>query len=924
MRNRSCGALVASVTMVLGTCVLAGPAGAATPPAPARSGQAAVDWLGARLPTVAERAGLSEATLRQTLRTDTTLRVDAADGLFYTEPPLPTAPAPVPASPTAGAVPGVASLDLAPNPYTETFRLHSNPGSPRTIYLDFTGGDVRDTSWNANGLTAATYPPFDTDGDPSSFSTAEQDLIQGVWQRVSEDYAPLGIDVTTEEPAGSRLARTEFEDEEYGAWVLITPSSNAERQICGSCGGVAYLSVFNRYDGQAPTGRGNAYYAPAWVFPQSLAYGEKYIAEAASHEAGHNLGLLHDGKTDGTTYYDGQGAWGAIMGNSYYRPLTQWSRGSYTGANNKQDDFAVMRSFGALTAPDPAGDSLEEATPLADGSSTVPGLIVSAADRDVFRLDRSCAGMIAARADPAPVSPNLDIRLRLLDAAGGELAASDPPVFGGKHHEVATGLNAGLAELLEPGTYYLEVDGVGYGDPMTNGYEDYGSLGAYTLAATTEECPEPTTYTVSATSPVDEGGTAVVTVTRSGGTDAAGRIGVRLDPDTAEPGADYTDTSGELAFEPGQVEATLDVPITDDGTPEVAEQFTATLVVPDGEDAVVGGAGSATIEITDDDPVPVFTVSASSPLAEEGGPAVVTVTRGANTSGTDSVTVTLTDDSAKAPGDYTDVSGDVTFTPGQQTRTLEVPITDDSVPEPTEQFQVALSVPAGQVGSVGDPGGAVVQITDSDPGVVFTVSAPSSVAEGDPADVVVTRSGYTGSATAVEVRLDDDSAKAPSDYTDVSGELSFAPGQTEATLSVPTAQDDAAEETEQFGVTLLVPDGVDATVGDPGTAVVQILDDDPKPVYTVAATEEVAEGGTAVVTVTRSGNLANADLVTVTLTDGTATAPADYSDVSGDLYFGQGQETATLEVPTTDDDIPEPTEQFTVDAVASAGRLHRP
>ncbi len=75
------------------------------------------------------------------------------------------------------------------------------------------------------------------------------------------------------------------------------------------------------------------YYKPALVFPERLGNSDRYIAEAAAHECGHTLGLLHDGTTTGTEYYAGHGTgatgWAPIMGNGYYKSLTQWSKGEY-------------------------------------------------------------------------------------------------------------------------------------------------------------------------------------------------------------------------------------------------------------------------------------------------------------------------------------------------------------------------------------------------------------------------------------------------------------------------------------------------------------------------------------------------------------------------------------------------------------------
>ena len=41
---------------------------------------------------------------------------------------------------------------------------------------------------------------------------------------------------------------------------------------------------------------------------------------------------------------------------------------------------------------------------------------------------------------------------------------------------------ATINQVVTPGIYYIEIDGVGSGDPMTNGYSDYGSLGHYFIS----------------------------------------------------------------------------------------------------------------------------------------------------------------------------------------------------------------------------------------------------------------------------------------------------------------------------------------------------------------------------------------------------------------------------------------------------------
>jgi hypothetical protein len=248
------------------------------------TGQRAVDLLGTRLTTVAAWYRKSPDEFKALLLNDRRLRLDQRGRLFAVDElqqPLSATTA------TAAASPGLLDGTLAP--LDQTFLLHSRPGAKRTIYLNFKGATLTGTGWNASaGVTTITAQPFDLDGVPGTFSTTELQRIQYIWQRVAEDYAPFDVDVTTEAPAA--LTRTDSSDTVFGTTVLITNSTGV--YSC-SCGGVAYVGAFDDV---------GDYYKPALVFYDKLGAGnEKYVAEAISHEAGHNMGLNHDGTFDGTT-----------------------------------------------------------------------------------------------------------------------------------------------------------------------------------------------------------------------------------------------------------------------------------------------------------------------------------------------------------------------------------------------------------------------------------------------------------------------------------------------------------------------------------------------------------------------------------------------------------------------------------------------
>jgi len=432
------------------------------PPSAARSGEAAVDALGERLPSVARAYGLTAARLKEHLRADANLRLDGRDKLLYVEPGLAEFTAAADAEPLA---PPQAAAAAAP--LEDTFLLHSLPGSRRTIYLDFDGHVLAGTPWNADylGNLPLVCPAWNIDGNPTAFGTTERTVIQQVWQRVAEDYAPFDVDVTTEYPGEDALALSTFTDQDYGVRVLISPVSSS---IAPGAGGIAYVGSF---DWVTEPG------VPALVFPENLGNGEKYIAEASTHEAGHTLGLFHDGVTGVTSYYRGHGAgetgWAPIMGTGYYRNLTQWSKGEYLNPTNTEDDLAIIPTHGLAFRPDDVGDDLLGATALPlEPSPQVTRLIGRTGDSDVFSL-RTGTGTLSVSAAPETLGANLDILLELRDAAGALVASSNPTDF----------LAASLSQAVTTGTYYLTVRGTGKGTLPATGYSDYGSLGTYTLSA---------------------------------------------------------------------------------------------------------------------------------------------------------------------------------------------------------------------------------------------------------------------------------------------------------------------------------------------------------------------------------------------------------------------------------------------------------
>jgi len=355
---------------------------------------------------------------------------------------------------------------------------HSNPSFTKKIYLDFDGEKVMGTAWNNEDYTGSyntgaviDAPPFSTDGVLTSFSTSELATIQEVWARVSEDYAPFQVDVTTVFPgeaafvAGGQAIR-----------VVISTDVDATtgRTWFPPAGGVAYLDSWYWTDG-----------SPVWAFSNNLGNGfPKYVAEAVSHEVGHAFGLGHDGRSSPSeVYYQGHGTgatgWAPIMGVGYYRELAQWSKGDYSNANNLEDDLDII-SQGAAFVLDDHGDVPGTATQLVVGTSGAiasSGILSTRLDQDAFRFGTQ-AGNISINVSPfdfATGKANLDAEVKLINSAGTVIATANG----------ANALNATVTTAVPKGFYTLVVDGVGKSATSGHeGYSDYGSLGMYALSGT--------------------------------------------------------------------------------------------------------------------------------------------------------------------------------------------------------------------------------------------------------------------------------------------------------------------------------------------------------------------------------------------------------------------------------------------------------
>ena len=387
---------------------------------------------------------------------------------------------------------------------------------------------------------------------------------------------------------------------------------------------------------------------------------------------------------------------------------------------------------------------------------------------------------------------------------------------------------------------------------------------------------------------------------------------------SASAGSDYTAASGVLEFAPNELTKTIALVTAQDLDDESSENFTVELSNPI-EAAVGQGVGTITLIDDDDAPIngPVVNVSGGSAI--EGDQLVFTFTL--SQASTDTVradfdtfsSTPITAGIAEPDIDYTARSGRVTFAPGVTTVIRQVTLASDTLVEGDEVLGMQIS--NGQNANI-DVSSAFGTIIDEDTVVPIISVDSASVDEGLGVDITVSLSAATTETVTVDFDSADNTAIAGSDYTAISGSLTFLPGELSTTVSVNTLQDADSEGDETFTIALSNADNatLSATAG-----TITIVDDEaPLPSITINSVA-VGEGAVAMLDVSLSIPSTTPVLVDFTTVDGSATAGADYTASSGVLEFAPGELLQTISLSTEQDLNDESSENFTIELSSPVG-----
>ncbi len=247
-----------------------------------------------------------------------------------------------------------------------------------------------------------------------------------------------------------------------------------------------------------------------------------------------------------------------------------------------------------------------------------------------------------------------------------------------------------------------------------------------------------------------------------------------------------------------------------------------------GEDGTVESTALVTFTGSISPTTSIFQFSSSTyHVNEADNTAAITVTRSASTEEA-TVAFATSGGSAVAGSDYTAISGTLIFEAGVSTKNFSIPIIDDAKVEGAETVMLTLSDP--QNGTLGTSNKATLIIVDDDetaptptqPTIQFSRDTYQVQEDTGSVPITVTLSTTATQDITVDYTTKPDTASAGSDYTAISGTLTFEAGGNTQTIVISIKNDAETETDETFFVTLSNPNN--AILGTPAEAKVTIVD----------------------------------------------------------------------------------------------------
>ncbi len=273
-----------------------------------------------------------------------------------------------------------------------------------------------------------------------------------------------------------------------------------------------------------------------------------------------------------------------------------------------------------------------------------------------------------------------------------------------------------------------------------------------------------------------------VNVLRTGGKASGVTVDYYTEAGTATENADYNRTTGTLTFAAGETSKTIAVGIINDTLAEGLESFKLHLANVYGG-GTLGSNNTAVLNIIDDESS-ISISNATVNVGEGDGKVIVTLVRSGSLTTAVAVDFATANGSATAGLDYGATNGTVNFPANVSTKTITIPIVNDTIAEGNENFSLAISNPQGGT-QLGTTTTQIITIVDNDLGGAIQFGATSFTGyQGSNAVVKISRTGGIASGVTVAFNMSGGTAVATTDYANATQTVTFAAGETNKTILV--------------------------------------------------------------------------------------------------------------------------------------------
>ena len=428
------------------------------------------------------------------------------------------------------------------------------------------------------------------------------------------------------------------------------------------------------------------------------------------------------------------------------------------------------------------------------------------------------------------------------------------------------------------------------------------------------------TYSLSSSGEVDEGGVAHFTIRRSGGLSFPGEIQFQVKSGSAKKDIDFISEDGyqTISFpalssssDDLYVDQTISVETVQDTRVEVDESFLAMLRPSSAFDRV--SQATSQVKIIDDDVISRYSLSAVNAKVTEGSPFQITINRSADDN-PGSVLLSLKGSGADIGQDVADIGQrEISFDAGESQKTIILDTVDDDIVETREGLIARIRSDSKNDQIAG--GMKYLEINDNDQASTYSLSQPTSVQEGEDLVFTISRNGGSDRDGIVYFWTKKGTAK-HSDFTAYQRQKVTIPaGSNDIDISIQTTEDELVERDESlygFIKPFYKADSVSRA-----SRRAEILNDDQPTEFSLRfldqeqqVSTEFEEGSTVSIEVSRS-QVGQENSVRLKLRGGSAKSGKDYAvPLEKDILFTENTEKVMVDLDIFDDFIVEGDETF--------------